>query len=89
MDSRQQFEEKILLPLGLRSGIFENGMCKGQYEDLECAQLWHAWKISRSSILVELPYPDQDGNGDSWDACWKSAVSECREAIHKQGIKTK
>lgn len=53
------------------------------------AQLkWESRQASRETLVIELPKPDSD-DGDSWDQCFKSGVSQCRAAIHAVGVKTK
>ena len=49
---------------------------------------WASWEASRECLVIELPEPDSD-DGDSWDQCFKSGVSQCRAAIHAAGVKTK
>lgn len=60
----------------------------GLHKQAWCISWEKAWQASRETLAIELPKPDSD-DGDSWDQCFKSGVSQCRDAIHAAGVKTK
>lgn len=88
MDSRKQFEEKVLGPLGIDTARYEYGMCVDQYANLEAAHLWYSWRLSRKSIDIDLPkieYVSQGFRSKSFNDC----LDECKTAIQDAGLTTK
>lgn len=90
---REEFEQAVVnmhashgVPHEDAAAFLEIG--SNGYRSVSTKSAWWAWQASRECLVIELPEPDSD-DGDSWDQCFKSGVSQCRAAIHAAGVKTK
>jgi len=75
--------------------------CNGQYASPSTMGAWWAWQSSRSAIEIELPaenplgsgHGDHGGGRPSFEqhcaAECNFIIRDCRDAIHKAGIRTK
>lgn len=58
----------------------------GEYRSYQAQGAWWAWKASRESLVVQLPYVSVIFEGSDQD---NDMIEACREAIHAAGVKTK
>jgi hypothetical protein len=57
----------------------------GDYTNDHARSAWWAWQASRAALCVALPLTNSCSN----QSAYLLAVSDCREAIHAAGVKTK
>ena len=82
-------------------GVELDRAISGNYSDVDMQHAWESWQASRESLVIELPAEDPLGKGPgdcegglpSFEqhcaAECNGVLSDCREAIHAAGVKTK
>jgi hypothetical protein len=88
-ESREQFEEWVKFHSDEEecTNLLQMNNAGTNYLHPHTDLAWIAWKESRASIVVELPF--NDIHSDETDELWDRAVESCAESLRSIGLSIK